>query len=151
MISLAQALKVKNKLAGEIASTQVLFTTKNSFKEGIPNNYDLNVLHTELLAKVEKLVELKTKIFAANAGIAEPMSRLAETKGMIAFLKGVPTNEGVVKEFGGFRSEPVEIKYIVWFNDKSITDMISKLEIDVFNLQEVIDAYNHNTKIDFKL
>ena len=75
-ITLAQALKEKNRLVGEIANLWKLVQSENSCWEPQSRSIDIR----ETLATIElytaKLIELKTKIGKANHGNLENMYAL---------------------------------------------------------------------------
>ena len=85
-ITLAQALKEKNRIAGQIRVLWDGIQQENSRREDETRSIDVR----EALETVElytgKLVELKTKIGLANAGNLERIYRLEECKAKMAKL-----------------------------------------------------------------
>jgi len=92
-MTLHQALKLKNKLTGEIAGIKALIETKNSYPEGTvdPEKFNTEELYTGLLSKIEELVNLKLAINEMNLPIQRKIYDISEFKALIAFWKSVST------------------------------------------------------------
>ena len=83
-ITLAQALKEKNRLAGEINRLWGLFQLENSCLATRTRSIDVAKTLQTIEHYTAKLVELKTKIGAANDGNLKNMYLLAEAKNRMA-------------------------------------------------------------------
>lgn len=147
-MKLYKALKLKNKLANEIAQLKMKVIQKNSRKEGDIEYYDVNELFVEIELKVAKLVALKNAINNKNIEIQKKIYEISEYKGMIMFLKQINTKEGVDKSnrFG----EVTEDKYIVDINEIQKEKLIEQYQEMVDEVQEELDLFNHTAEIDFK-
>ncbi|MFW5847768.1 MAG: hypothetical protein ACOCVF_02500 [bacterium] len=146
-MKLYKALKLKNKLANEIADLKRKIMQKNSMVEGSIEYYDVNELYEELLIKIDKLVALKNAINLKNVEIQNKIYLLAEYKGMISFLKGIPTKEGFEKSksFG----EVSEYNFVVSINEVQKEKLINDFQEEIDELQETVDHFNYTTDIDF--
>lgn len=98
-LSLAKALKLKNRLAGRLSKTTETIKIYNS------NLKDAETLDVLALDKVraelvEALVNLKSEIFKANAGIYNKIIQLGEKKSEIEFLNSLNTRSGAQPNYG---------------------------------------------------
>ena len=148
MITLAQALKEKNRLAGEISRCWTMIARENSKREDIPRVIDVAETYKKVQLYKEKLIELKTKIGLANAGNLERIYRFEECKNELNRVNDICTvvpsdfqerGEGNYKEF----------KRTVIFTAAQVYEMREKLQQECNDLQDELDAYNATTKIEF--
>ena len=148
-ITLAQALKEKNRLAGEIARAWALLQTENSKREDIRRVVDVAETYNKIKLYTEKLVELKAKIGVANAGNLERIYRMDEYKSALAKLESINTDETSVFQ-RLTESTYKEFKRTVVFNASQILEMREQLQKECNRLQDEMDAFNVATKIDFE-
>jgi hypothetical protein len=151
-ITLARALKLKNKLAGEIKdlknkimSKNVILVGKNTDLEIAVNKYDVHKMYVELNDKKNKLVNLKIIINDANREIIHNIFTISELKDTLKFISSLDTREGLISR--GY----VESEAQMYFSqiDDNERDLIKKkLQNQIDVIQEEIDQHNHNTKID---
>jgi len=141
-MNLTKALKQKKKLVKQIDEMFIRFSKFNSTEKGSVG-YDAGEAFENWINLTDQLVDLKTKIHIANAGIASKIFTLGELKNMAAKLRNVSTQEGVVKD----RYTDVVSEYTVHMNlfDKDLR--IKELEEQIETLQEEIEAYNALTMI----
>ena len=149
MISLSQALKEKNRIAGELANAWRLIALENSMREDKRRVTDLEELYKTIRLYTEKLIELKTKIGLANAGNLENIYRMEECKNELQKIERIDTDES--SDFQKISdSEFKEYKRTVVFNSSVIWDWKQKLQQECNRLQDEMDTYNATTKIDFE-
>ena len=149
MMTLATALKEKNRLAGELARNWSMIAKENSKREDVSRVIDVAEVHQKVQLYREKLVELKTKIGLANAGNLERIYRLEELKNELKRLDDIRTDEtSDFQEIGD--SNVKEYKRTVVFTAAQIYKMREKLQQDCNDIQDELDAYNATTKIDFE-
>ena len=147
-ITLAQALKEKNRLAGEITTLWTLVQKENSCWDDHTRCIDIRETLETIRLYTEKLIELKTRIGQANKGNLENMYSLEELKSQISKLSGVNTVEdvqylsvGVGKNIERSRSAEVTAAEIL--------QMKKDLQTRCNRLQDAMDAYNVRTTIEF--
>ena len=147
-ITLAKALKRKNRLIGKIRKTEADIQAFNSRPaEKTEVEVDVSKLDQERQDSVNKLVELKTKIIVANGPIWDQILTLVEIKNEIRFWAGVPTTHG--KNFvRGYRDTEV-LEYEAQYKKKYVDQRISILESRVDSIQDVLDQHNYKTMIEF--
>ncbi len=148
-ITLAQALKEKNRLAGEIRRLWGLFQHENSCQENHTRSIDVEKTLQTIEHYTAKLVELKTKIGTANSGNLKNMYLLEEAKSRMANLNGTNGNEDNEREY--VRNEGYSyVKRTAVFNETKLLEMKRKLQIECNALQDKLDAYNALHKIEFE-
>jgi hypothetical protein len=149
-ISLSQALKVKNRLVGEIAKLRRIITRENSRRSDNPSKVDVAAKIDELNVKYGKLVDIKTKIATANVGIYREIAQMEETKGNIAFFSGIPTREGeeMVATYG--QQKALEYQHVAYLNQEGVDTLVSGLQKLADELQDKIDRFNANTFIKWE-
>lgn len=120
----------------------IRFSKFNSVEKGNVG-YDPEQAYDQWVELTNKLIDLKTKIHIANAGIANKIFTLGELKNMAAKLRNVSTQEGVVKD----RYSDNTNEYIVHMNLFAKDAKVKELEEQIETLQEEIEAYNALTMI----
>jgi hypothetical protein len=145
-MKLARALKLKKKLAGEIAKLQQLINTENLQVDTNKSRFDVKDLLNDLFVKQEKLVAVKTQIAQANSAIWSRIFLITEFKGRITFLRGINTQEGSFSEVS-YR-ETINKTFTPQVNKAEIEEMVKRLETEIESLQEEIDEYNQTTQVD---
>lgn len=134
-ISLAKALKLKNRLAGRLAKTTSTISLYNSVLEGHKevNVLDLDKQRAELS---ESLVDLKTAIYEANKGIYRFINQMSEKKSEIDFLNSLQTRNGVEPGYGE------NTHYVAAIKKVDVDKRVKLLEKEIDDLQDQIDRYN---------
>ena len=142
-MTIAQALKLKNKKVALLHTLWERLNKNNSVLEGNRRPYDPVELLTTIETEIEALVDLKTRIHNASAPVRREIFLMSELKNKALKLKYLDTSEG-----------PVRDKY-----DGTVTRRIAVMpaeQIDLFtesthqeieSLQEVLDKFNHSTLI----
>lgn len=153
MISLAKALKVKNRLVGELSNLQNVARQHNALP--VENREDKSVRLDKVWEDIRdvsnRIVELKSKIAVASAPITPFLVDLAETKSAITFLEGLPVKEGKEDTHIGYGVNS-SLKTVVWnsyINEDSKAKLIKENKNRIDTLQDQIDEFNATTKIDF--
>src|SRR5206468_253227 len=141
-ISLARALKLKNRLAGRLAKLDSDFENYNSLPAGT-DRPDLKVLYAERNTLVARLIELKVALNLANQPMQRTIFELGEAKSLVALLTKTSTKHGKVVE--GYHG--TEIEYRAQFRKGDIDREVRRLEVVIDHLQEQLDAFNHRTVI----
>lgn len=135
-VSLAKALKLKNRLAGRLNKVVTTINSYNSVTEG-NQQVDIRKLDFERAELVAALVELKTAICDANRGIYKSITLLQEKKGEIEFLNSLPIRQGKEVTYNG-----VVVTYVATITKSEVDERVKKLEKEIDLLQDEIDYYN---------
>ena len=141
-MNLTKALKHKKKLVKQADDMYIRFSKFNSNQKDSVG-YDPEQAYNEWVRLTNDLINLKTKIHIANAGIADKIFKLGELKSMATKLRVIDTKEGIVKD----RYSDVTIEYVAYMNLFDRDTRVKELEEQIETLQEEIEAYNALTMI----
>jgi hypothetical protein len=142
-MNLTKALKHKKKLVKQADDMYVRFSKFNSNQKDSVG-YDPEQAYNEWVRLTNDLINLKTKIHIANAGIADKIFKLGELKSMATKLRGIDTKEGMHRDR---YSDSDAIEYVAYMNIFKKDEVIKELEEQIETLQEEIEAYNALTMI----
>ena len=149
---LQKALKLKKKLAGEIAKLKTQIMQKNSYMEGSLNaeKYNVQEMYEELLEKINQLVGLKFAINEANLEIQSKIYLLAEYKGLVEFWKMVNVTEGDHPVSSRFGDTSVFKQYYAQVSEEERDRFVKNYEEKIEAIQDEIDTYNFTTEIPWE-
>ena len=144
-VTLAKALKLKNRQVQKVNDLRSRIEVSNSYLEGSEPDFDAVALLAELKAETSKLWRLKSAINEANAPIQSAIYELAETKGMITFLKELNTKRG--KAIVSYMSmEPQEYTAQITASDAKAE--VERLEARIDDLQDSLDSFNASSTVE---
>ncbi|MES2597774.1 MAG: hypothetical protein V4662_20680 [Verrucomicrobiota bacterium] len=146
-MKLSKALKLKNQLAGDVTTLKDRLTSQNSRASKVPFDYDNLQVLSDLRAKLDDLVKVKTSIAAANVAQYARIFRLAELKGLVAMIKGLDVRHGLFKEGGSYMQAAFETEYIAQIKKADADQLIAELEAEIISLQDSLDEFNHTHSI----
>jgi hypothetical protein len=146
-ITINKALKLKNRLAGEVASLQNQVREENSRRVDQKTKPDVGAIMSNLNDKTETLMALKGSINRASAPIADLLVGIAESKGILSFYKTLPTREGIEKS-SNYGSNPVEVEYEAYMTKVDIQKAQDQIQQKINDTQDEIDEYNAQTFLD---
>lgn len=146
-MSLAQALKEKNRIVGEIAILWSTVQKENSVLEGHKRTIDVEEAMQTIDHYTAKLIELKTKIGQANGGNLKNIYALAETKSKLSKLNELNGNED--SDYRYRNGTEYEVERTAVYNETALIAMRRKLQLMCNELQDKIDEYNAINKISF--
>ena len=141
-ITMAKALKLKNRFAGRIARLQEEIITYNSVQDG-QERPDVNEMLKFLDRLVENLSCLKFAIYNANMKVQRTIFDLAERKSRLTWLQMLNTRNGTFNEYGD-----TPTSYTATLRKTDVDKMTSALEQEVDRLQDTLDKFNHTTEIE---
>lgn len=141
-----KALKVKNRLAGEVAQLQQIFNRENSRRNDNPSKIDPATVLRDLNKKREELFNLKGAISQATAPIQPLLAELEERKSEINFMNSVPCREGT-EIVPMHQSEPIKYVWKAYMTRAELDDRVAALQLRINNLQDQIDDFNAKTDI----
>lgn len=143
-ITLAKALKLKNRLAGRLSKVQEDISTYNSVLKEQVGKVDIPAC-VKLRDQIqESLIGLKTKIILANGEIQETLIRMGETKSKLTFLEMIPVRDG--QERHGYQN--TEITWVAAISKADIDSERKKLESEIDSMQDKVDTFNHTQKLE---
>jgi hypothetical protein len=142
-MTIAQALKQKNKLISEIQKIWQKIYKYNSIHEGSERPYSTEKLWSDYITASLELVELKTKIHEASSPVRLKIFRLSELKSAVEKVKNITTDSGVSYERYSANQMVLTSELNVLWKDSQI----DHLEKEIESLQEELDKFNHLTQI----
>jgi len=149
-MTLARALKEKNRIAGKLATLRDRISRENSWEDNSrPRNFDVLKLYNEAEILEQNLVSVKTAIAIANAGIVKKIIELAEVKSKIKWLCGISTKQGVFSE--NSYGNKIDRTFTVIISGQEIVEKCNQLQEKANDLQDEIDEYNASTRINVAL
>ena len=147
-MNLAQALKQKNRLAGELVRQQQILQRENARRSDSVSTVDRDVVYQKILGISDDLGELKGKITQANVNIYPALERMAELKSRIAFIQGLAKREGEELVFVGRDQEQVKYQWDSYINQEKSDETVADLQEQINDLQDEVDAYNATTEVE---
>jgi hypothetical protein len=145
---LSQALKRKNRLAGELARLQAVLQRENSRREGSSSTVDREAVFNQIAEVRRRLIELKTGITQANLDIYPKIAEMAELKSFIAFLSALDTKHGVHAEVvGHYQTEPRDVRYDAYLTREKVDALVVETQRRIEKLQDEIDVHNASRSI----
>jgi type II secretory pathway component PulF len=144
-MTLAQALKRKNRLAGELVRTQQILQRENSRRSDNVSTTDRNSLWDQVLRISDELGKLKDQIARANVPIYAALERMAELKSRIAFVSNLPMREG--EEIVEMGQGSVTYTWNSFFTHATVDKLVGEIQMEIDSLQDQIDAHNATTII----
>lgn len=146
-VTLAKALKRKNELVQIINETKAIITRHNSYDSRNTPPFMVGVEHSNLCDLVAQLAETKAAIAAANTAIQPQLHLHAELRSLCTFYDSIPTDAGVYDERGYGPNSVVERTKIATISAIDVATQKSKLQTQINELQDQIDAFNATTKV----
>lgn len=146
-MNLAQALKLKNRLAGELSRKQQILERENARRNDSVSKVDREAVWNEIVDLSTKLGELKGRITRANVAIYPSLERMAELKSRITFLHNLPKREGEDVSFIGRDNEKLTYVWDSFINQEKSDWLVNVLQQEINSLQDKVDAYNATTQL----
>lgn len=146
-MNLAQSLKLKNRLAGELVRKQQILERENARRNDSVSKVDREQVWNEIVDLSDKLGELKGRITRANVAIYPSLERMAELKSRITFLNNLPKREDVEINFIGRDQEKLTYKWDSFINQERTDEKVAQLQEEINALQDKVDAYNATTQL----
>ena len=141
-MTIAQALKEKNKIGAKLLKHWGKLQSYNSIIEGSTRAYDPIILLKEIDEMTQNLIDLKAKIHIASSAIRSKIFKMSELKSYISHLRMVSTNDGIVRD----RYDSV-ITMEAIYKTKEIDTLLENIEFEIEKIQEELDIFNHQTSI----
>lgn len=146
-MNLAQALKQKNRLAGELVRLQQILQRENARRSDSASKVDREAIYNRILDLSKELGNLKGRITQANVNIYPALECMAELKAHISFLQGLPKREGEdIVPLHGDR-EPLKYTWDSFITQEKCDALIATVQEKINVLQDQVDAYNATTQV----
>ena len=148
-MNISKALKVKNRLIGELAKQQEIARRENSRRSDNPSSVDVEKIFSTIQQTRLSLVTLKQAIVKASAAIAYELADLAEVKQYINWISGIQVREGEEKVAYGQTKEAEVYKWTAHINRATLDTLLEQYQKQANNLQDIIDDFNAKTQVDW--
>jgi hypothetical protein len=146
-MKLYQALKQKNRLAGELVRQQQILQRENARRNDSVSGVDRAAVWSKILALSDRLGELKAKIATANIGIYAKIERMGELKSRIAYLASLHKREGQEVTFIGRDQEKLTYSWHSEINQEKCDALVAEYQAQIDKLQDETDTYNATTEL----
>ena len=148
-VTIARALKEKNRVAGRLAKARELVGRENSMDKNVPRGIDVSETYTLAKTLRDRLVSIKSAIAEANSPIVSKIIELDEVKSEISYLNGLDVKEGKFVETNyGSRIE-TELEAVI--RKPQVLDEVAALQARADRLQDELDEFNAATKIEIEV
>ena len=151
-ITLARALKEKNRIVGEINALKSIFSRENSRVETEGKaQRSRQEIWDNITKRTEDLIALKAKIATANVDIYPLIEKMSELKGRVTYVQGLNTLEGVEEpnQYQLARNPNAKAKTIsAHFNITTVDQLVAALQKEIGDLQDKIDEFNATHRIE---
>jgi hypothetical protein len=144
-ITLAKALKIKNRLAGRLAKAQADIQAFNSVPAGQADQVNVPALMQAREELVGALVGLKAAINEANREAQRDIYDLAEKKAAAQFLAGGNTRHGPQP---AVYPSTTEVSYVAALKKADVDGLVARLEQEIDRLQDRLDQFNHARTVE---
>ena len=149
MVTIARALKEKNRVAGRLAKARELVGAENSQDKSVPRGVDVATMYDLAKTLRNRLIAIKSAIAEANKPIVSKIIELDEIKSEIAFLNGLDVKEGkfVTTNYG----TRIELDIDAIIRKQQVLDEVTALQARADRLQDELDEFNAATKVEIEL
>ena len=149
IVTIARALKEKNRVAGRLAKTRGLIGEENSRDKSVPRGIDVAEMYAQAKELRDRLIAIKSAIAEANKPIVSKIIELDEVKSEIAFLNGLNVKEGkfVTTNYGS----RIESDIDAVIRKQQVMEEVSALQAGADRLQDELDEFNATTKIEIEV
>ena len=142
-MTIAQALKEKNKRVAKIGKLWEKIQRYNSVQEGAERPYSSSELYEQVQTEINELVDLKTRIHEASAPVRKDIFALSEMKNLVQRVRSVNTTQGVYRDRYSDSSSLVIAELDIKWQDSTV----EAFEEEIEKLQEKLDQFNHTVQI----
>lgn len=146
-MKLSQALKEKNRLAGELVRQQQILQRENARRSDSVSKVDRQAVWDKIQTLSDELGLLKSKITVANVGVYPLLERMAELKSRIAYVSSLPKQEGEEVSYIGRDQEKLVYKWDSLINQEKCDAIVADLQLRINELQDKVDTYNATTDV----
>ena len=142
-MTIAQALKEKNKKIAGIQKIWEKIHRYNSIQEGAERPYSTKDLYAQAESELTSLVELKTRIHTASEPVRALVFELSELKALTQRVRSVSTANGTWRERYENVTTVMNAELDILWQDAKIEEIENRIEA----IQEKLDKFNHTTEI----
>ena len=148
-VSLAQALKIKTRLAHNLNVLEEAMRSNNARRMDRvtpASPPDALARHAEYRAVQARMIEVKSKIAAANVGIGVTLETMSQLKAELALLRSLRFRDEV--EVVAFGEQVREYTWQSAIPEARRDTMVRELQARINALQDSVDEFNAVTRIE---
>ena len=149
MMTLAKALKVKNRLIGQLNSLREQATAHNNGRSDLTTSINIQDVWTELEEVKSRLIDLKGKVAVATAPISPKLVQMAELKSELKFIEEISVHEGTL-DIGYGATTPKVVTWLPYLTEVAKAKKMKELKEQIASTQDEVDEFNAATKINFE-
>ena len=144
-VRLAKALKIKSRIARDVADLGKTIREHNCVMEGSERPADIKQAYDSLLKKTALLAQVKSAIHIANGPILEQIFKMSEDKRTLQLLESLDTANGTksVSPYGGEVAE-----YESAIDGPAALEESQRIKKQIDRLQDEIDEFNAQTDVE---
>lgn len=148
-VSIARALKEKNRIAGRLRQALEEVGKENAQDVRIPRGIDVLEMYEQAKQLRARLLATKRAIAEANHAIVGKILELDEVKAQIAFLNGLNVKEGrfVTTRY----SETIETEVTAVIQKAQVLKEVEALQKQADALQDELDTFNATTFVEIEV
>jgi archaellum component FlaC len=142
-MTIAQALKEKNKKVALIQKLWQRIQAYNSLSEGSERPYDIEATYAQVKKEIDSLITLKANIHTASEPVRKEIFELSELKSAIQNVRAINTTKGQYRDrYSETSVNRTAVLGVDWQDSQ-----IESLEARIESIQEKLDKFNHSTQI----
>lgn len=147
-MSLARALKEKERIVRRLTKARVLFAECNSHSPDVKPRADAKESYEEVMALQRRYLAVKKAIADANTGISAQLTEMLIVRAEIEFYKRLNCQEEELKvertrqADGEYTERTVRIVYNTYIKEAERRRIVEELEDRLDDLQDEVDAFN---------
>ena len=149
VVSIARALKEKNRVAGRLSRARAQIESENSCDKRVPRGIDVEQVFALSRVLRDQLISIKTAIALANKPIVSKIIELDEVKSEIAYLNGLNVREGRFVEGGYGSRDEAEIEAVI--RKPRVLSEVAALQARADRLQDELDEFNATSRVEIEI
>ena len=142
-MTIAQALKEKNKKVATLQKLWERIQKYNSIQEGAERPYSTAETFSQIGEVSAELILLKTRIHAASESVRSDIFALSEFKNIAQRIKGIDCTTGTYTERFSSTIVQKNAELNITWQDREL----ALIEDNIEAIQEKLDKFNHTTEI----
>lgn len=149
-ITLAKTMKYRNRVAEKLGKVSEDMQEHNSILAANEPEVDIKRLDGMRHEIMEHLIAVKTMIHTAGQPIRSQIFRMSELRAAVGFYKSLSTRHGKAQSSRWNAGDEL-IEYKATLRKDDVDKIVAGLEEDIDKLQDELDSFNHETKIDVEV
>ena len=150
-VTLARALKEKNRLVGRIVKLRKVVGEENSTIVGAARSVDVRAIYDNAKALTRRLVSIKTAISRANIPIVSKLVEMEELKSAISYLNRLNTSSGMRRTLNERYASEELCEYSAVITMQDVLNEVEAMQKRIEDIQDELDDFNASTTVEIEL